>query len=46
MFDVVMLITWLIIGALNLCSPEPIGKFSYFLVWVVVIVHFVSNVVT
>lgn len=46
MFNIVLLVFWIIIGLVNLCSSEPISKLSYFLVWISVIVHFISRVVT
>ena len=46
MFDIVLLVGWIIIGLMNLCSPEPISKLSYFLVWAGVVAHFISRVVT
>lgn len=45
MLDVILLGFWLITGVLNLCSKE-ISKFSYFLVWFLVIVYFISRVVS
>ena len=42
--NIVLLIFWLIIGMVNLCSSAPISKFSYFLVWTMVIVYFASRV--
>lgn len=44
--NIVLLIFWLIIGMVNLCSPAPISKFSYFLVWTIVIVYYASRIVT
>ena len=44
MFDIFLLIVWLITGVLNLCSKE-ISKLSYFLVWIVVIVYHISKIV-
>ena len=44
MFDIFLLIVWLIAGVLNLCSKE-ISKISYFVTWIVVILHCISRVV-
>lgn len=46
MLDIVLLVCWIIIGLVNLCSSEPISKLSYFLVWILVIVYFISRIVT
>lgn len=42
--NIVLLVFWLITGVLNLCSKE-ISKFSYFLVWSVVITYYISRII-
>ena len=35
MIKIVLVIGWLICGAMNLCSKNEISKLQYFLVWTV-----------
>lgn len=46
MFNIVLLVFWIIIGLVNLCSSEPISKTSYFVAWIIVVASFISGVDT
>ena len=39
MFDLVMLVSWTVLGMVNLCIPKPVSKFSYFCVWFLVVLY-------
>ena len=42
----VLLIGWVLIGCLNLCSKREISKFSYFAVWSIVVLHSILSLLT
>jgi len=46
MADLILLIIWMTIGMIDLCSDKPISKASYFCVWIVVIGQCIARMVT
>ena len=46
MFNIILLIFWIVLGMCNLCSSSPISKLSYFCTWIVVVAHHISMIVT
>ena len=45
MFDFIMLILWVVVGMLNLCSSGQISKVSYFCIWITVLSLHISNII-
>lgn len=45
MFDVIMLVLWMAVGMLTLCSSRPISKTSYFCTWGVVVLLYISKII-
>lgn len=43
-FDIILLVLWVILGVLTLCSPRPVSKTSYFCTWIVVVSYYVSRI--
>lgn len=40
-FDVLVLVAWVFIGATNLLSSQGISKWDYSLVWILLILHLI-----
>ncbi len=43
--DLFLLIFWGIIGTINMCVIKQINKVSYFVVWLIAMMHLLNNVI-